>query len=89
MSYKSISLYNRLISGHRLLSVGSSALNMSAPQQPEAPWHAAFPAPKSTAATVSRDEVLPLIKERKAKGPDAPVDFVLVDLRRADHEVRT
>ena len=64
---------------------------MSAPQQQqqsETPWHAAFPAPKSTAPTITREEVLPWIKERKAKGPDAPVDFVLVDLRRADHEVR-
>ncbi|KAL1961048.1 hypothetical protein VTO42DRAFT_4936 [Malbranchea cinnamomea] len=69
---------------------------MASPQQPQqqqqqqqsdTPWHAAFPAPQATAATVSRAEVLQWLRERKARGPDGPaVDFVLVDLRRADHE---
>ncbi|KAK4151152.1 Rhodanese-like domain-containing protein [Chaetomidium leptoderma] len=47
-----------------------------------APWYAAYPAPKSEVVTISREEVLEMLKA-------APVDkrdFVLVDLRRNDFE---
>jgi hypothetical protein len=57
-----------------------------AAEQP--PWHEAFPSPVITAPTVSRAEVIEWIRERRAQGADAKVDYVLVDLRRADHEVR-
>ncbi|PGH14697.1 hypothetical protein AJ79_02863 [Helicocarpus griseus UAMH5409] len=50
----------------------------------EIPWHAAFPAPKTTAASIPRSEVLGWLNDESRKG--TPVDFVLVDLRRADHE---
>lgn len=49
------------------------------------PWHAAFPAPKDVElGAVDRGEVLEMIK-----GVDkgATRDFVLVDVRRNDHEV--
>jgi arsenical-resistance protein 2 len=49
----------------------------------EAPWHAAFPAPKSTAPCILREEFLQWIREGKQAGKD----FVLVDLRRTDYEV--
>lgn len=49
----------------------------------EAPWHAAFPAPKSVAPSISREEFLQWIREGKQAGKD----FVLVDLRRNDYEV--
>lgn len=49
----------------------------------QAPWHAAFPAPRTTAATLPRQELLQWLKEGKQPGKD----FVLVDLRRADYEV--
>jgi hypothetical protein len=52
------------------------------------PWHEAFPKPVITAPTVSRTEVLEWIRERRTQGADTKVDYVLVDLRRADHEVR-
>lgn len=49
----------------------------------EIPWHAAFPAPRNVAHSISREELLQLIRGGKQAGKD----FVLVDLRRADYEV--
>ena len=49
----------------------------------EIPWHAAFPAPRNVAHSISREELLPWIQGDKQAGKD----FVLVDLRRADYEV--
>ncbi|KKZ63154.1 hypothetical protein EMCG_02531 [[Emmonsia] crescens] len=54
-----------------------------APTQ-ETPWHETFPAPKTQAAGILRSEVLGWLKDVSKKG--AAVDYVLVDLRRADHE---
>lgn len=48
------------------------------------PWYAAYPAPKSEVVTISREEVLELLKTT----PLEKRDFVLVDLRRNDFEVR-
>ncbi|KAE8136344.1 Rhodanese-like domain-containing protein [Aspergillus pseudotamarii] len=48
----------------------------------EAPWHAAYPAPRGAAATLPRQEFLQWFKEGKQPGKD----FVLVDLRRTDYE---
>jgi arsenical-resistance protein 2 len=56
---------------------------MATAKSEELPWHAAFPAPKSTVATISRSDFLESIKEGKKAGKD----FILVDLRRNDHEV--
>ncbi|KAK4138980.1 Rhodanese-like protein [Trichocladium antarcticum] len=47
-----------------------------------APWHAAYPAPTSEAATISREQVLAMLKA----SPIGSRDFVLVDLRRNDFE---
>ncbi|KAH6641830.1 Rhodanese-like domain-containing protein [Chaetomium tenue] len=47
-----------------------------------APWYAAYPAPKSEVVTISREEVLELLKAT----PLEKRDFVLVDLRRNDFE---
>ena len=56
------------------------------PSKVEAPWHSAYPAPKnSNPSAVSRDEVRKWLDEGLIPGKD----FVLVDLRRADHEVYT
>jgi hypothetical protein len=49
----------------------------------EAPWHAAYPAPKSEVATISREEVLEMLKTT----PLEKRDFILVDLRRNDFAV--
>jgi hypothetical protein len=49
-----------------------------------APWHEAYPNPKNTAESISRSEVL----ERLNHGEQPGRDFLLVDLRRNDHEVR-
>lgn len=57
---------------------------MASQGEASAPWHAAFPAPKDVElGALGRDEVLQMVKssdrgERK---------FVLVDVRRNDHEV--
>jgi hypothetical protein len=51
--------------------------------QVEAPWHAAYPAPKSTPSSLSRSTLLQWITEGKIAGKD----YVLVDLRRNDHTV--
>ena len=72
-------------SHHIFLSV------MAVPNEPsgqhlatDAPWHAAYPTPKNKSpAPIARQEVLGMLhatdKRQKA--------FVLIDLRRTDHEV--
>jgi hypothetical protein len=50
----------------------------------EAPWHAAYPAPKSEAVGISQSELLAMMEDGKEPGKD----FILVDLRRNDHAVR-
>ncbi len=57
----------------------------SAAEVTPAPWYAAYPAPKSNADGISREEVLEMLK---AGEEVAGKDFVLVDVRRNDHEVR-
>ncbi|KAJ5257228.1 hypothetical protein N7478_013332 [Penicillium angulare] len=47
------------------------------------PWHAAYPDPKSTVPSVSRAEVLNWLRDGRQSGKD----FVLVDVRRTDHEL--
>ncbi|KAH9904974.1 Rhodanese-like domain-containing protein [Xylariomycetidae sp. FL2044] len=48
------------------------------------PWHAAFPAPRTTSVdAVTKEEVLELLKNSSKQ---AGVDYVIVDLRRNDHE---
>ena len=48
------------------------------------PWHAAFPPPRNeNPGSISREELL----QRFKSGEQAGVDFLLVDLRRLDHEV--
>ena len=55
-----------------------------ASQAASAPWHAAFPTPKDAElGAVGQEEVLQMIKDA---GKGAPA-FVLVDVRRNDHEV--
>jgi len=51
---------------------------------PQPPWHAAYPAPKTDAPSITRDAVLEMLRNGR---DTAGKDFVLVDLRRADHEV--
>lgn len=49
-----------------------------------APWHAAYPDPKNTAPEhITRFELL----EKFRRGEQPGRDFLLVDLRRNDHEV--
>jgi len=55
----------------------------------ETPWHAAYPTPRSEAQSISRHDVLQMLKK-----PYGSTDtskharrFVLVDLRRTDYEV--
>ncbi|KAJ5083757.1 hypothetical protein N7456_013184 [Penicillium angulare] len=46
------------------------------------PWHAAYPTPKSTVPSISKVEVLNWLRDGRQSGKD----FVLVDVRRTDHE---
>lgn len=48
-----------------------------------APWHAAYPAPKSIVDTLSRGDLLQMFADGKKPGRD----ILLIDLRRTDHEV--
>lgn len=51
----------------------------------EKPWYASFPAPQSTADFISRERLLAMLRHEKKK----PVrEFLAIDLRRTDHEVR-
>lgn len=53
-------------------------------KEAQSPWYASYPAPKIEARGISREEVLGLLMDgEKVAGKD----FVLVDLRRNDHEV--
>lgn len=55
-------------------------------QNSELPWHAAYPPPKhENPPSIRRNEVLQLFRDGKTVGKD----FILVDLRRTDHEVRS
>lgn len=73
-------------------------VKMSAPQPtepattvaPPVPWHAAYPAPrKAEPLGATREEVLAMLKaQREAQNSGDKRDFLLVDLRRVDHEVR-
>jgi arsenical-resistance protein 2 len=51
----------------------------------ETPWHAAYPTPRTVAASVSRQELLQWFRDGKGVGRD----FVLVYLLRTDFEVRS
>ena len=48
----------------------------------EQPWHAAYPEPRSEPGSISREQVLTLLKSDKSPGEV----YVLVDLRRNDYE---
>ncbi|KAH8742390.1 Rhodanese-like domain-containing protein [Diaporthe sp. PMI_573] len=48
-----------------------------------APWYVNYPAPKKEAAIVSREDVLRMLCDARNS---ASKDFILVDLRRNDHE---
>ncbi|KAF9774791.1 hypothetical protein IL306_007175 [Fusarium sp. DS 682] len=52
-------------------------------QASTAPWHAVYPAPEHQPGGLTRDEVLKLMKEVSSVTEQ---DFVLIDLRRNDHE---
>ena len=53
-----------------------------APETP-APWHAAYPRPSNPKPdAITREEVLNMMKSGEVAGRD----FILVDLRRTDHE---
>jgi len=71
---------------HRPFSLSRSSMASSVPTatkpQAEAPWHAAYPAPKTTASSLTREVLLSWMQTGKVAGKD----FVLVDLRRADYE---
>ncbi|PTB37390.1 uncharacterized protein TrAFT101_011115 [Trichoderma asperellum] len=50
----------------------------------ELPWHAAFPSPrKQEPGAMTRGEVLKMMKD---SGSEAGKDYLLVDLRRTDHQ---
>jgi len=56
----------------------------TSPSKVEAPWHSAYPEPRnSNPKAISRDELRKWLDEGLVPGKD----FVLADLRRADHEV--
>lgn len=49
----------------------------------EKPWYAVYPTPKITASPITCEMLLSWFQQGKISGKD----FVLVDLRRMDHEV--
>jgi hypothetical protein len=51
----------------------------------EVPWHAAYPSPRNVAPSLSRQELLQWFHDDKRV---VGKDFVLVDVRRVDFEVR-
>ena len=69
-------LYSKVLSMTSTTDAGSLA---------PAPWYVNYPAPKKEATAVSREDVLRMLCDA---GSGARKDFVLIDLRRNDHEVR-
>ncbi|GAB1313398.1 hypothetical protein MFIFM68171_03608 [Madurella fahalii] len=55
---------------------------------PTPPWYAAYPGPRSSEPKcITREEVLAMLKTQLTdKTPKSARDFVLVDLRRTDHQ---
>merc|ERR1712000_312621 len=64
-------------------SASTSTTMASQQQASTAPWHAAYPAPEHQPGSLTREVVLKLMKEVSSV---AKQDFVLIDLRRNDHE---
>ena len=65
-----------------------SQLNMAHPspasKEAEVPWHSSYPLPRNTnVSSISRTELIQMFRDSQRPGKD----FVLVDLRRSDHEV--
>ena len=52
--------------------------------QADKPWYTAYPPPQTSASSITHETLLLWIKAGKRAGKD----FVLVDLRRTDFEVR-
>lgn len=62
-----------------------SRSNMATSTTVDAPWHAAYPSPTNSAPQhITREELLAMLKTSTT---DTAKDYVLVDLRRADHDV--
>jgi arsenical-resistance protein 2 len=59
-------------------------LESQASLKTESPWYASYPEPQRKAGSVSREELLQWLRDGKQSGND----FLLVDLRRTDFEVR-
>ncbi|KAK9367920.1 Rhodanese-like domain-containing protein [Lipomyces kononenkoae] len=62
--------------------MASDPSNTNNGSQAEKPWYAAYPEAVTTPTPISRQELLQAFREGKMPGRD----FVLVDLRRTDHE---
>jgi arsenical-resistance protein 2 len=71
------------------MSVSQPTESTAAALAPPPPWHAAYPAPrKPEQQGATREEVLAMLESQlKDQNRSGPRDFVLVDLRRTDHEV--
>jgi hypothetical protein len=74
----------RITTVPRTLSIRSMSNTKEHQMTHEAPWHAAYPTPKSEAVGISQSDLLAMLEDGKEPGKD----FVLVDLRRNDHAVR-
>ena len=46
------------------------------------PWHSAYPEPRSEPGSITREQVLQLLRQDTASGKA----FMIIDLRRIDHE---
>lgn len=62
----------------------STGADGTAPPVEEKPWHAAFPAPVSTPEQVEAE----VLKQQMDEQPASERDFIVVDVRRTDFEVR-
>lgn len=82
--FNSTLLYRAVQDCYKFSSSKMAARNLSVGEKAvEKPWHAPYPAPKTTAAAITRESLLSWMLEGKIAGKD----FVLVDLRRTDFEV--
>lgn len=79
------SVFAELVGG--VLKADPAVTNATMASQQQAsivPWHAKYPAPEHQPGSLTREQLLELMKQ---VGDVAGADFLLVDLRRNDHEV--
>lgn len=81
--------FNRRLAVHKVLSLRTPSLSQrmaSCNEVAVAPWHSVYPPPRDVELmSITREAMLQMMKDSENV---ATKDFILIDLRRTDYEVR-